>query len=202
MNKKRSYKFKSSKNTLIIKQIVQIFKICSPIIVNFNQSHVVLVYFPYYTIIYCCQCQVLYKSSRNSYDPSHYYSYDKNQFFDLFYRWRHPLKDRQGFFTERCVSLSFGYPSKDLLIPMISIDIDDDSIPNVDSVTSTEHCMNLYVGEKYSHRLEEIYNKESVEIKTFVTNAFFNNLEIGNNQSFYSPSSQVFDILHNKSDLF
>ena len=62
---------------------------------------------------------------------------------------------------ERCVSLSFGYPVMDLELPMISVDLDDDSIPNIDPLRSTECCMNLYVGEKYSARLEEIYNRST-----------------------------------------
>ena len=64
---------------------------------------------------------------------------------------------------ERCVSLSYGYPIIDLEFPMISVNLEDDSIPSIDPVISTEACMNMYVGEKYSYRLEEIYNK-SIEI--------------------------------------
>ena len=90
-------------------------------------------------------------------------SFDKGQFFDLFYRWRQVQRDRQGYLVERCVSLSFGYPVMDLELPMISVDLDDDSILNIDPLGSTECCMNLYVGEKYSDRLEEIYNR-SIEI--------------------------------------
>ena len=90
-------------------------------------------------------------------------SFDKGQFFDLFYRWRHIQRDRQGYLVERCVSLSFGYPVMDLELPMISVDLDDDYISNIDPLRSTECCMNLYVGEKYSHRFEEIYNR-SIEI--------------------------------------
>ena len=81
----------------------------------------------------------------------------------MFYRWRQVQRDRQGYFVERCVSLSFGYPVMELELPMISVDLDDDSIPNIDPLRSTECCMNLYVGEKYSDRLEEIYNR-SIEI--------------------------------------
>ena len=81
----------------------------------------------------------------------------------MFYRWRQVQRDRQGYFVERSVSLSFGYPVMELELPMISVDLDDDSIPNIDPLRSTECCMNLYVGEKYSDRLEEIYNR-SIEI--------------------------------------
>ena len=51
---------------------------------------------------------------------------------------------------------------------MISVNLESDSIPSIDPVISTEGCMNMYVGEKYSHRLEEIYNKSTEIAKELI----------------------------------